>query len=304
LTVPGGAPLPDAAAYLAWLLGDTVEPTIHPTAELLHIHGLLSLQQARLTGSPAFEAHLASMRLEGAAWQLGALLLEGGIDFLPLKGWDVAFRLYDDPALRPMSDLDLWVGGEGDFARGLTLLLDRGYSRVSDGEYDVSLVDPTGQALIELHHGLDSRYRARLTWDELWGRSRPWLWNGLALRRMDPTDLWCYLAFHFGKHVGLQRRLMWLLDLHLLQRQSPVDPHAVVERAGRWRIQHALRAAAWELKRLGLDHPPLDLPSLPAPFRGAPWDVGLFGRWRQVAYHLWIADRLWDRLRYGWDQAT
>ena len=44
--------------------------------------------------------------------EIESKLIENGIKFLPFKGIDLANRIYSDPALRPMADVDLYIGHE------------------------------------------------------------------------------------------------------------------------------------------------------------------------------------------------
>lgn len=135
-----------------------------------------------------------------------------------LKGADLAFRLYPDPGLRPMTDLDLLVA-QGDLKRAMTVLDGLGYRLQKTTYHAVYHGGPGNQVVVELHWGLAiSPARAGsvvLTWFDTQVEN----WNiqlGPA-QVLKPEANLLYLAAHLTlQHGGETARLLWFYDLLLL----------------------------------------------------------------------------------------
>jgi len=94
-----------------------------------------------------------------------------GVEVMPLKGAFLQHWLYEDPSLRPMTDVDLLVR-ETDFAVVRAILIGNGYrpttlSNVGGGVFETRF----GLAL-DLHTRLFGRLRYRLSTDDVFRRSR------------------------------------------------------------------------------------------------------------------------------------
>ena len=183
------------------------------------------------------------------------------IPVIPLKGPLLAEALYDDPGLRPFTDLDLLVRTR-DVPRAVELLGTLGY-RALEWERPLAYelahataacfvpAGPTTTSLpIDLHWGLvgfpagatPRAFDAEEVWtravtEERWGR---------PILQLCREDLLLYLALHLAVHHPLDG-LPWQLDLALLIRRGRRDFawERVTERARRW---HAAGAAYFALR--------------------------------------------------------
>ena len=161
-----------------------------------------------------------------------------GIAVVPLKGPVMAELLYDDPALRSSSDLDLLVRSQ-DVAVALRLLAQEGYTLGANMERlplhlllrlnrelfstswrmaDVDLQWETGPA----HYPF--RIKPEILWRSL-GRTQM---AGREVPCLSPEALLLFLCIHGTKHMW--SRLQWLGDIARLVRK-PLDWDVVLQLA-------------------------------------------------------------------------
>ena len=169
---------------------------------------------------------------------------EVGADALVLKGADWAFRLYPDPGMRPMVDVDLLAppGRTADIVRALEGI---GY-RIAPGEegflaggYTVGMTcDELPQVRIEVHPELCRQSRYSIDVQGLFERSSPLSDDLAAGRRMHDVDGLLYCAVHHALH-GYRMPLLWLLDFALLAHRCGPD-QALAARAQSWGAVRAL----------------------------------------------------------------
>ena len=147
-----------------------------------------------------------------------------GIRVLVVKGGALAHLLYPDPALRPMSDLDLLVG-RADVERLRERLVARGFSAPPSGDrpFDKSL--PTAllpvEGLwvgVEVHSDLfEGAFRASLTMDNLRSDPLPFRLgaDGPTACTLGVEDMLEHLCWHLVFHTTVfQRpRLIWAADI-------------------------------------------------------------------------------------------
>ncbi|HEY4001553.1 MAG TPA: nucleotidyltransferase family protein [Candidatus Xenobia bacterium] len=172
----------------------------------------LPLQDCRERVLRAVQLNVDYVRLLNV---LGMEAERRGLRMLLLKGGALLPRVYAGRVgRRPLRDLDVLVR-PADADRMRTLLLDQGFRGRGD-------VMAQGRLTVDLHTSLVSATRIRqraatfdFNEDLLWETSLP-LNSGLpAVRILDPTYEFCYLAVHALKHSF--ERLIWLIDLALLQ---------------------------------------------------------------------------------------
>ncbi len=213
----------DLIDLLPVLLGSGVAPLVRrrltePQAELRDAARLSILRDAARTARVQRVAEI--FRAEG-------------IDPLLGKGWAVASRFYPDSALRPSSDIDLFVSAE-DYRPAMRLMRRRAAEL----------------AAVDLHRGCD----------EL--RDRCWLSimaKRIELRANEATvSVFCdehhlrLLALHFVKHAGF--RALWLCDVAaLVERQRATLDWDEVLRGERWRSSWVLGVVALARDLLGAD---------------------------------------------------
>lgn len=164
--------------------------------ERLAIHALLPSERLA-----PFQAALAANRtralaIEAISDHMLALLREAGIPALALKGPSLGRRLYDDPGLRAVGDIDLLVAREdldGAVGRARALGYDAPSDRRAAGRLPAlhfSLRHPAGLPPLELHwrvHWLEESFAERSL-----GRSED---EGTDLRPRPGDDLAMLLLF-------------------------------------------------------------------------------------------------------------
>jgi hypothetical protein len=175
----------------------------------------------------------SAMRALYFAAQLSRLteaLREGGAPVIALKGPALAEALYSDPALRPFSDLDLFVRKE-DVAAAIAILGDRGYSlaphlarlpvaSLTKLTCEASLASPA-ELQVDLHWDVaPGDYPFRIDPEILWrGSCATSLAGRNVLCGLEPEVLLLYLCVHGAKHRW--SRLIWLADVARLARKAP-----------------------------------------------------------------------------------
>lgn len=175
--------------------------------------------------------------LEAELSRLQGAFTQAGLAWLPLKGAALAWQVYPDPALRPMTDLDLLVQPEGLLlairaARGLGYRLDKlTYHAVLRG-------GPGYEVALELHWRLPG------------GKPCPPL-AALSDQPSFTAFTYLYCAAHLAYQHAAQPRLLWRYDLRLL-RQRLDNPNGLA----------ALAALESQLD-LALDLPALEDPAQP-----------------------------------------
>lgn len=201
-----------------------------------HLHARAGLPGAVRQDLAGFyqRQSLQSLRLFTVLGRVGRALDQAGVPFLLLKGAILAPWLYGDPALRPMTDLDLLIrpehrqeaqqalAGLGFQAKGEEA---GHYNGQADQEVEWALGHPPPLYLdrvcrLELHVAVLQRGGA----DD--GRMLRAVWAAPA-RLPEGTTLALdhqvlFLAGHLHKHVRLDgwANLYWLSDLHELLRRE------------------------------------------------------------------------------------
>ncbi len=181
---------------------------------------------------------------------------ERGIPLMVIKGGYLCDTLYADPALRYLSDLDVWVPPSHVALMDL-LLCERGYrahpflERLEHGvEHHLHYRHASGTA-VEVHwalwHELDVDGEAQT----LWARARPHrAADGTIVLGPSMTDHLMIVAVHAATHA-FALGPAWLLDLALLALHPEVDRDAALAEAERRRgglaveVALGLAAKAW-----------------------------------------------------------
>ncbi len=203
---------------------------------------------------------MARQKLRGELYNTGALnlvlyrelarLLEGAPGrVVILKGAALATSLYDDPALRPMCDIDVLVRRE-ELALWTRHVTDLGYERASPEmarglseavHYHVAFRGgPHRDTVIELHWSLiggDGDWRAPdIDW--FWTQTEPWrppeASPGAEALQLTPAARLLYLSAHaMLQHGSAGTRLIWLYDIYrVLERDGArLSWPEIVERA-------------------------------------------------------------------------
>jgi hypothetical protein len=251
----------DAAGVLPIVL-DQLQRAGHPLPS--------SVERARYRGVATYLRALVDLR------DVAAPLDRAGVRWVLLKGAALAQVVYDRPAVRWYSDLDVLVHPE-DLGVALEVLeqagfsvLDRNWELIAaTGRGEISLETRAGN-LLDLHWHLinDRRTRRAFAVDVSAMMERRVVVDidGLAVPILDPLDTVLHVALHASLAGG--HRLLWLLDLHQAIRWSGCDLQTLNNRAAEMNAQLPLRAM---LKRTSqFVDPSLDswATRVPAP---APW---------------------------------
>lgn len=227
-------------------------------------HGVAPVVCARLkeldvSPLPAVEEALSHAYVESAArnmrlfHEFGKILRAfraASIEAIPLKGACLAEAVYGDIALRPMSDIDLWVQRKQlDAARAVVQSL--GYAIHSYAERPLALQDELmgeTQMLredappVELHWNVFPgewlRHTTRIDEDVVWHRAVPL--DGLGVQQLSPEDSIIQSCVHLAVTHQMSRfAIRTLLDLHLARHKWTIDWRIVAERARAWRVSSA-----------------------------------------------------------------
>lgn len=153
-----------------------------------------------------------------------------GIAPMPLKGMDLITRVYDDPALRPIGDIDLLVRPQDMAAAGEAVLAAGFGAEGGIKRHDVFVLPPNTVAeflsehpdnpiKVELHPAIAGRI-ARLDYDlteRMWRVAAEEMWRGRRIMRSDIVALQLHLLVHAASdmHPRLLRAVR-MHDAHLV----------------------------------------------------------------------------------------
>lgn len=188
-------------------------------------------------------------------WQLLELLdvfKADGIAAIPFKGPSLAASLYENVALRPFDDLDLFVY-RADISRVREILARRGFqplydlTALQDASYqdsncELCYVQEHGKVAVDVHWGIAPEYFS-VPFDPApwWTRAHVQSLGGKDVVTLSSEDLLLYLCIHGTKHSW--ERLLWLTDVAaLIQAHPHLHYDQVFERA----------ASAHSMRMLGL----------------------------------------------------
>ena len=216
----------------------------------LRRHGLGPL--AYRAGYPEFEcdfvanALLAERRARLVAEVVSAVS-EAGVPVVLLKGVSYAGWLYEDPAERPMADVDVMVPG-GRVGQAGRVLVTLGFTErvdaVSSSRLHHALTFQRGPDMIDLHRSIAQPGRVHIDLPAVWRRTVPCAERKDGALRLEPVD---EALFHF---VGVARTQLYApaiayVDGALLLERLTKSQHATLaERAVRYRVSRAVRVAA------------------------------------------------------------
>jgi hypothetical protein len=172
-----------------------------------------------------------------------------GIPVIPLKGAHLAEIIYGDPALRPMSDLDL-LFRKPDLPQVVDTLTTMGYhpSKAFWIEYQCSVSHElpafiqNGSPPIEVHWTIIlPALNFKVDQDGLWNRSSFHPMLGLKTRLLSPEDLLLHLCMHAATQHLLRSGLRMTYDVaaSLAYYQKEIDWDAFAIRAEQWNAGRA-----------------------------------------------------------------
>ena len=186
----------------------------------------------------AVSAVAGTLQKVSALKAAAACFESSGIPWLCVKGPVTAATLYDEPALRSFSDIDLVIRRQ-DFEAAYA-------SFIKDGYRPQFALSPQWQALlfrtqatqlvgelssqkIDLHWQLvPMEYSFAPAMNEVWARAEPANTFGIRLNTLGPYDMLVFLCLHAAKHDWW--RLNWLVDIAaLITRSDRLDWDALAD---------------------------------------------------------------------------
>lgn len=211
------------------------------------------MRRARAFAREVLEQHVV---FDGLRTKL-PLLIERGIDVMPLKGILLAWTIYERPEERPVGDADLLVH-PWDFERALAILVAAGGKALPRGalqKVPIRFPLPGGWWTIDLHAELWEPGFADLDLAEAWRAATPWRSPyGVALAMPPRSFTFAHCTAHFARNAytsdessrvdEVARLLDWAL-----QKASPHELVAALDR------HHALSAAYYALAAASLGRP-------------------------------------------------
>jgi hypothetical protein len=164
-------------------------------------------------------------------------LIDAGVQVAPIKGFAYATALYDVPAARPMTDVDLLVA-PGQDGRARRVLERLGMVVRADAPLHHASMWEGGDLVIDLHRDILPVGRGRVALDEVWARTREgWL---AGTRRLEAVDELVFHLVHMARN-RLCGPLLHVIDAaRLLERAPAEDARA---RAKAWKIDAAVGTA-------------------------------------------------------------
>lgn len=237
------------AALLAEMRRHRLTPVIFEQIKRQGLERTLDPQWLEFLQHDYYVSLQTALRQENDALQVLQALAAAGIEVFLLKGADLRLRLYDDPAVRPMVDLDLLVspaslGAVREFLGilGYTLSLDSVNPRPGFRErYRVGLhfqAPPPASLMVDLHWGLEAvAGYYRLPFTRLAEQAHTLDWEGLPVKVLSPEHAFMHLCLHNYDEGDAALRL---LDLGLTLTRLPINWQLFLTEAGQCRCQAPL----------------------------------------------------------------
>ena len=194
------------------------------------------------------EALRLSARRRRQLAELLSAFAHSGLQVLPLKGAWLCETVYDDPAQRSMSDLDLLVHAD-DRDASHALFLGLGYTAATDTLHspfanDQSYRHPGHPLNVELHWHFGAEQFSDLPLPDIssiWDRSQLAVCCGHPVRILSPADQAAHLVQHVLHHLFAMHLRGYLdLALYLQKRGSLLDAEALAAASSRWKTGRAL----------------------------------------------------------------
>ncbi|HZN16459.1 MAG TPA: nucleotidyltransferase family protein [Acidimicrobiales bacterium] len=186
-------------------------------------------------------------------------LTEAGFEPLLFKGPAIA-RLYPEPGLRPMDDIDV-ILPPAQYQAALAGLRHAGWVDVEDrpgDHYDTYLLHQRVPDLpLELHRDLATRGERsnRLRGEDLWNLRRPGECFGARAYVLPPEEDLVALAAHAAKPFHNFERLIWSVDFAVVIQSTTLDWDRVAAFARRNACSTALAVSLRNAARLGAEVP-------------------------------------------------
>lgn len=177
-------------------------------------------------------------------------LSQAGVEVILLKGADLRLRAYEDPATRPMTDIDLLIA-PAQLQPGLAALARLGYRPAASHRdprpgfreqfgHEITLAPPPGtRLLVDLHWEIRAvACYYRLPFDFLQAVSIYWREGEVPVKVLAPEHALIHLCLHtFGDSLGAFPEALPFLDLALVLTRLPLDWPRFLREVARCRCQ-------------------------------------------------------------------
>jgi hypothetical protein len=247
------------AALLAEMRRHRLTPVIFTHIKRQGIEKTLPPQWLEFLQHDYYVSLQTALRQENDALQVLRALAAAGIEVFLLKGADLRLRLYDDPAARPMADLDLLVPPEV-LPQARTALFRLGYSISPDclgprpgfrEKFRVSLhfnPPPDRNLMVDLHWQIEAVANFyRLPYESLRRHAIPWDYVGVPLKVLAPEHLLIHLCLHNYDEMD---QALQIIDLCLVLKRFSIDWGLFLAEAARLRCQAPLYLMLEQLAQL------------------------------------------------------
>lgn len=248
-------------AYFAWRdmidLDAAFDPGAFRLLPLLYVnmqrHGLCDNLMGRLKGTYRMgwceiQLHLARAKAVLTAFN------QRGLRTLLIKGLPLSLRYYDNPAVRPMADLDIVVPHE-QVHDAIALLRELGWTE-GPFTFDEDIrfhharqwFHPQGGEL-DLHWHVMQECSNAAGDAHFWDNAQPLDVDGVATLQFSPTDALFHTVIH-GVRWNRQPPIRWIADaLTIIEVAGPlIDWNAMVQFAKEQRLTHRLALGLGRLR--------------------------------------------------------
>jgi hypothetical protein len=220
-----------------------------------------------------------------------------GVEVLLLKGADLRLRLYDDPAVRPMTDLDLLIP-QAALPKARSVLGRLAYVLSADSRdprpgfrehfrAGLHFAKPDRMAMmVDLHWHIEAVANFyRLPYESLRRQAISWDYQGIPVKLLSPEHLLIHLCLH---NYDESNQALRIVDLGLVLKRLPLDWRLFLAEADRFRCQAPLYLMLRQLARLFPQTVPIKVLTVLGNYRPTFWermalDPGLNPLFRLVA---------------------
>ncbi len=182
---------------------------------------------------------------------LGEVLAAAGVEVILLKGADIRHRLYEDPACRPMSDVDVLIS-PADLERARTALEQQGYTLMprdldlrpgftTQFGWVITYKTPRGGIpFVDIHWEIqEAGTFYRLPYGYLRGRATVQELGGLSMLVLAPEHLVMHLCLHTFDELEYNT-ILKVVDLERALNRFPLDWDFFLDDANRFRVQEPI----------------------------------------------------------------
>jgi hypothetical protein len=253
-----------------------------------------------------------TMAQEEETGQVLTALTSAGLQPILLKGADLRLRVYEDPATRPMVDLDLLLSRE-EAPRAHAVFLKLGYRPCGHGEFKSGLRQQYGHELeflppdakvllVDLHWEIRGAACVHhLAYEPLRAQAVPWRYREIPVHLLAPEHALLHLCLHAFSEAEISLRAA--LDLALVLTRLPLSWDRFRDQVHRFRCQLPVAAILGKLATLRPGLVPADLLEELAHYRPSVQEKLVLGLRRQLR-RLGVRFPVLFRHRHLWEGAT